>query len=186
MPRTQYYTATSIDGFIADPDNSLEWLFRLRQSAAGQQEYPDFIAQVGALAMGSTTYRWILDHERLTEQPDRWPYRQPTWVFSTRDQPTVPGADIRFVSGEVAGVHAEMARAAGDQNIWLVGGGDLVGQFADADLLDDIILGVGSVFLGGGAPLLPRRITPPRLRLVSASPDGDDFVTLRYELRREP
>src|SRR6185312_13836979 len=99
-----------------------------------------------------------------------WPYEQPTWVFSSRELPVVPG-DLRFVRGAVAPVHAEMVEAAGGGNIWLVGGGDLVGQFADEGLLDDLMLGVGSVFLGGGAPLLPRRITPPRLRLVSAVPD---------------
>ena len=92
MTRTQYYTATSIDGFIADADNSLGWLFTLRQTEASKQEYPDFIADVGALAMGSTTYEWILDHERLLDSPGgRWPYEQPTWVFSSRQLPAVPG-----------------------------------------------------------------------------------------------
>ena len=181
MTRTQYYTATSIDGFIADPDNSLSWLFALRQSEQGKQEYPAFIAEVGALAMGSTTYEWILDHENLLETGAAWPYEQPTWVFSSRELPAVLG-DLRFVRGDVAAVHAEMVEAAAGRNVWLVGGGDLVGQFADQGLLDDIMLGVGSVFLGGGAPLLPRRITPPRLRLVSVVPDGEDFVSLRYEL----
>jgi dihydrofolate reductase len=184
MTRTQYYTATSIDGFIADPDNSLEWLFALRQSEAGQQEYPEFIKDVGALAMGSTTYQWIRDHEDLTNEPQKWPYEQPTWVFTSRELPAVAGADIRFVSGDVAPVHGQMVEAADGKNVWIVGGGELVGQFADAGLLDDIILGVGSVFLGAGAPLLPRRITSPRLRLVDVTPDGPDFVTLRYELDR--
>lgn len=183
MTRTQYFTATSIDGFIADADNSLDWLFQLHQSEQGQQEYPAFIAEVGAIAMGSTTYEWVLTHENLLDEPTKWPYEQPTWVFSHRDLPPVPGADIRFVAGDVTPVHTQMAATVAGKNIWVVGGGDLVGQFADAGLLDDIILGVGSVFLGGGAPLLPRRITPPRLRLVSATPDGDDFVTLRYQLR---
>ena len=186
MTRTQYYTATSIDGFIADPDNSLEWLFALRQSEAGQQEYPTFIAEVGALAMGSTTYEWIYDFEKLAEHPEKWPYEQPTWVVTSRSLPTVAGADIRFVSGDVRPVHAQLVEAATGRNVWIVGGGDLVGQFADAGLLDDIFLGVGSVFLGGGAPLLPRRITPPRLRLVSAVPDGEDFVSLHYEVVRPP
>lgn len=186
MTRTQYYTATSIDGFIADPDNSLEWLFALRQSEQGRQEYPAFIADVGAIAMGSTTYEWILDHTDALAKPESWEYVQPTWVFTTRDLPAVPGADLRFVAGDVAPVHAQMVDAAAGRNIWVVGGGDLVGQFADVGLLDDLILGVGSVFLGGGAPLLPRRITPPRLRLVGVSPDGEDFVTLRYELVKLP
>lgn len=184
MTRTQYYTATSIDGFIADADNSLAWLFALQQSERGQQEYPAFLADVGALAMGSTTYQWILDHEKLLEEPHAWPYAQPTWVFSSRELPKVPGADLRFVAGDVRPVHQAMVDAAGGRNIWLVGGGELVGQFADAGLLDDIIVGMGSVFLGDGAPLLPRRITAPRLRLVEVVPDPPDFVTLRYELDR--
>lgn len=184
MSRTQYYTATSIDGFIADPNNSLTWLFALEQSEAGKQEYPTFIADVGALAMGSTTYQWLLDHENLLDEPGKWPYAQPTWVFSSRHLPAVPGADLRFVSGDVRPVHTQLVEAASGRNVWIVGGGELVGQFVDAGLLDDIILGVGSVFLGAGAPLLPRRITSARLKLVGIAPDPPDFVTLRYELSR--
>src|SRR5213078_4546293 len=60
---TQYYTATTLDGFIADPDNSLEWLFSRAQDKDGPQNYPAFIEQIGALAMGATTYEWILDNE---------------------------------------------------------------------------------------------------------------------------
>jgi dihydrofolate reductase len=185
---TQYYTATSIDGFIADADNSLDWLFQVGEgddeAAALLEEYPRFIADVGALAMGSTTYEWILDHEGLLAEPHKWPYQLPSWVFSSRDLPRVPGADIRFVSGDVAPVHTEMVAAAGGKNLWLVGGGDLVGQFHDAGLLDEIILGVASVTLGAGAPLLPRRIVAPQLRLLSARQYGGSFVSLRYAVSR--
>src|SRR5215218_7754736 len=59
---TQYYTASSIDGFIADPDNSLEWLFQFSDPSGMEDQYPKFIAQVGAIAMGSTTYEWIADY----------------------------------------------------------------------------------------------------------------------------
>ena len=51
-----------------------------------------------------------------------------------------------------------MVGAAGDRNVWIVGGGDLAGQFADAGLLDEVIVSIAPVTLGGGAPLLPRRI----------------------------
>lgn len=53
---TQYYTATSLDGFIATEDDSLDWLFPLGD--LNDTSYPDFIAEVGALAMGSATYEW--------------------------------------------------------------------------------------------------------------------------------
>lgn len=181
--RTQYYTASSVDGFIATTDHSLRWLFQLGD--VNDTGYPQFIAQVGALAMGSSTYEWMLRH--VVKPGGKigapWPYAQPTWVFSSRALPRVDGADIRFVQGDVRPVHQLMREAAGDdKNIWLVGGGDLVGQFHDAGLLDEMIVQVGSVTLGAGRPLLPRQIAFPPLRLLSARAIGSGFAELRYEV----
>ena len=125
MSLTQYYTAATLDGYIADPDHSLAWLLTRDRAEHGLLDYGDFIAGVGAVAMGATTYEWILEHG------SGWPYAVPSWVFTHRDLPASPDADVRFVSGDVRPVHEELARAAGDRNVWLVGGGDLVGQFAD-------------------------------------------------------
>lgn len=182
---TQYYTATSIDGYIADADNSLEWLFSMNDAPGMDQEYPRFMAEVGALAMGSTTYEWILDHTALRDDPSQWEYDMPCWVFSSRDLPKLEGADIRFVSGDVAPVHAEMVAAAQGRNIWLVGGGDLVGQFVDQGLLDEIILGIAPVLLGDGAPLLPRHLTAQQLALTGLAQIGR-FAYLTYAVGTEP
>jgi dihydrofolate reductase len=180
--KTQYYTAASLDGFIADSSNSLDWLFQFGEVEDGS--YPDFIRQVGALAMGSTTYEWLLSHHinQEADHPQPWPYQQPTWVFTSRTLPAIKGADIRFVKGDVRPVHQEMLSVAGDQNIWLVGGGDLVGQFHDQGLLDEIIVQITSVTLGSGAPLLPRRIVTPPLKLFSTTMHGNAFAELRYEV----
>ena len=184
--KTQYYTATSIDGFIADADNSLEWLFSVGSSdeEGMKDEYPNFMAEVGAMAMGSTTYEWIANHTGFLDDPSKWEYTIPTWVFSSRDLPIPESLDIRLVRGDVRPVHSAMTEAAGGRNIWLVGGGELVGQFHDAGLLDELILGVAPVFLGAGAPLLPRRITAPDLRLTDVTRYGGTFVTLRYAVNR--
>jgi dihydrofolate reductase len=181
---TQYYTATTLDGFIADPHNSLDWLFSRDQDRDGPLNYGQFIADVGALAMGSTTYEWILDHEFAGKDPAEWtwPYDIPCWIFTHRELAVVPAADIRFVSGDVAPVHAEMVAAAGGKNVWIAGGGDLAGQFADAGLLDEIIVYIACVTLGGGAPLLPRRL---ELRLQELHRNGD-FAAVRYAVVREP
>jgi dihydrofolate reductase len=180
--RTQYYTASSLDGFIATSDHSLEWLFQLGD--VNDTSYPKFILEVGALAMGASTYEWMLRHVvKLGTGPGApWPYSQPAWVFSHRELPPVPGADIRFVRGDVPPVHEQMRIAAKDKNIWLVGGGDLVGQFHDAGLLDELIVQVGSVTLGSGKPLLPRQIAFPPLRLLSVQRFGPGFAELRYEV----
>lgn len=178
--KTQYYTACSLDGFIAGPDHSLDWLMQFDSGleAAG---YPDFIRDVGALAMGSSTYEWMLRHALVSESGEAqpWPYERPVWVFSSRSLPAVDGADLRFAKGDVAAVHAEMAEVAGGKNLWLVGGGDLVGQFHDAGLLDEVIVQVAPVTLRAGAPLLPRAIVTPPMRLLSTATYGE-LVELRY------
>ncbi|MCX7522897.1 dihydrofolate reductase family protein [Microbacterium sp. STN6] len=196
--KTVYYTATSLDGYIADENNSLEWLFAA--DAAADADSPDdrspddrspddsasldaghgydaFIATIGAVAMGATTYEWMLEHH--LDAGNAWPYRQPTWVFTHRDLHAVSGADIRFVSGDVGRVHAEMAAAAAGLNLWIVGGGDLAGQFHDLGLLNEIVVSVAPVTLGAGAPLLPRAITPPSMRLTGLTQSGP-FAQLTF------
>jgi dihydrofolate reductase len=183
VSRTQYYTATSLDGFIADTSHSLDWLFTRDQDRAGLLNYAEFIAGVGALAMGSSTYRWILDHELAAkdEAERKWPYDIPCWVFTSRELPIVLDARIEFVSGDVASVHAAMVDAADGRNVWIVGGGDLAGQFADAGLLDEVIVYVAPVTVGAGAPLLSRRV---ELRLEETGRNGD-FVAARYSVVRK-
>jgi dihydrofolate reductase len=108
---TQYYTASSLDGFIATLDDSLDWLFPLGD--INETGYPSFIKEVGALAMGSATYEWMLRHviNAAGREPVAWPYSQPTWVFSSRGLSRVEGADIRFVAGDVCPVHAPNERS---------------------------------------------------------------------------
>lgn len=178
--KTIYYTASSLDGFLADEHHSLEWLLSLGEVESMKDHYPKFLGRVGAVAMGASTYRWLLEHENMLQEPSRWPYAMPTWIFSHRELPAIPGADLRFVQGDVVAVHDEMARAAAGRDVWICGGGDLAGQFHDAGLLDEIVVTVAPVTLGAGAPLLPRRIESPRLRLVDVERHGDIFAVLTY------
>src|SRR6476620_12672391 len=113
MPLTQPDTPTTLVGFIADPNDSLEWLFSREQDHDGPLNYAAFIAEVGALAMGSTTYEWVIDHEFSGKPPEEWnwPYDLPCWIFTHRELTVVPGADVRFTSDEVASVHEQMLAA---------------------------------------------------------------------------
>jgi dihydrofolate reductase len=180
--KTLYYTATSLDGFIADRNHNLDWLFQFGDGPPG--DFDQFLRDVGAIAMGASTYGWLLTNHVHTDPGARrpWPYTQPCWVFSSRPQRGVDGADIRFVQGDVAAVHPQMVGAAKGGNVWIVGGGDLAGQFHDSGLLDEIIVDVASVTLGEGAPLLPRHITTPPLHLVSAVAHGTGFARLTYRV----
>lgn len=188
MAKTQFYTATSIDGFIADADNSLDWLFAVGEESGAENPFATFFADVGAFAMGATTYQWVLEHDALLEEPLKWAdyYGEvPAWVFTHRALSPIPGAALTFVEGDVRPVHEAMTAAAGGKNVWIVGGGELAGAFADAGLLDELILGVAPVTLGAGAPLLPRRLTSSRLSLTAVERRGQ-FANLTYAVGPPP
>ena len=89
MTRLTYYTATTLDGYIADPDDSLDWLFRQDQDENGPLNYEEFRSGLGAGVMGATTYEWILDHESGS-----WPYTLPMWVMTAASAVLFVGAGV--------------------------------------------------------------------------------------------
>ncbi len=183
MTRVIFNTATTLNGFLADDEDSLSWLFAVPGAESAENDFGSFLEGIGSLVMGSTTYEWILEHEKLPEHPDRWAYAStPSFVFSSRTLPAVEGADIRFRSGELTAAWEEIRDAAGGRDVWVVGGGDLVGQFTDAGLLDEIRVSVAPVTLVSGRALLPRRLESDRLRLESVRQAGQ-FAELVYSVR---
>lgn len=189
MTRVIFYTATTLNGFLADDDDSLDWLFRVpggESAEAGDAGFSDFVDGIGVIVEGSTTYEWVVAHEGLVDEPRKWQEfygNRPTFVFTSRDLPRVEGADIRFVAGPIIEHWEQIRTAAGGRDVWLVGGGDLVGQFADAGLLDELLVSVAPVTLVSGRPLLPRTLESDRLRLESVGRTGQ-FARLVYSVRR--
>ena len=104
-------------------------------------------------------------------------------MFTSRSLPATPGADVRFRSGNVRDAYDEIRAAADGKDIWLVGGGDLAGQFYDAGLLDELQVSIAPVALTGGAPLLPRRIDSGTLSLQEVR-RFDHFAHLIYHVMR--
>ena len=172
MTRTVYYVGASLDGFIATPDESLDWLTSRQTDEEGPMGYAGFIAGVGAIAMGARTWEWVRAHD------PGWLPERPAWVFTHRELELPAGADVRLTADDPARVHAEMVAAAGGRDLFLVGGGDLVGQFADRGLLDEVVVALAPVTLGSGAPLLPRRV---ELEVVECARNGE-FVCVRYRV----
>ncbi|MGX7681746.1 dihydrofolate reductase family protein [Jatrophihabitans sp. DSM 45814] len=182
MTKFVFDTAATLNGWIADKQNSLGWLFAV---PGGTEPDPNLLPQAATVMVeGSTTYEWVLAESDILAHPERWKQLhgdRPTFVFTSRDLPTPDGADIRFVNGPVAAALPAIREAAGAGDVWLVGGGELVGQFFDAGALDELALSVAPVALDGGAPLLPRRIEADRMRLISATAHGQ-FARLMYEI----
>lgn len=171
---THYYTASSLDGFIATGDHSLDWLLKQDIDDDGPMAYAGFQELLGAMALGANTYQWVLDHE------GSWPYTLPTWVFTHRDLDIPDGGSVRRTRADVREVHAEMTAAADGKDLWIVGGGDLAGQFADAGLLDEVWVQYAPVTLGSGAPVLPRALD---LELIDVA-RNKAFLCGRYRVLR--
>ena len=191
MSTVQYYCAATLDGYIADADGGIDWLTGYEGSYEGAGadpgpmseggSYEGFYVEVGALVSGSVTYEFVLEH---LSGGGSWPYAgKPCWVLSSRDLPTPAGeeADVRIVRGEVADLFEEMIASAGGRNLWVVGGGNVASQFADAGLLDELHLTVVPVVLGQGKPLFDRGLPKP-LQLAGTRTFATGMVELRYEV----
>lgn len=175
---TVYYVAQSLDGFIADRDDALDWLLAFGFDDF-QQQYDAFLSGVGAIVMGAGTLRW------LAAEGEPWGYAgTPTWVVSGSDTlPAIAGAEYKQVADPAAAVAAARAAAAG-RDVWVVGGGRLAGSLVDAGLLDRLHLTVMPVTLGAGTRVLPHSGASIPWQLESAQPIGSaGAVELRYRVR---
>lgn len=178
MARTVYCVAASVDGFISDAQDSGEWLRRFDGARNAEASLREVLDAAGAVAMGAGAYRSFL------ASPGSWPYGTlPAWVFTHREFPGIPGADITFVRGDVAEFHPDIQLDAGSRDILLAGGGNLAGQFMDYGLVDEMVLTVIPVALGSGCPMLPvQKITAPAA-LVGERSLGGGAVQLHYDFR---
>ncbi|MCU1475945.1 MAG: deaminase [Subtercola sp.] len=177
MAKTQYYVASSLDGFIADSENKMDWLEQFGFEAY-EANYNAFVSEVGALVMGSATYQFILD-----EELQAWPYGDmPIWVLTSRELPMAAGANILFTSESVEVVGARALAAAEGKNVWIVGGGNVVAQFASNGLLDEVLVTLMPIVLGSGTPLLPIGGDPLRLTHFDTTQFDGGAVGLSYRV----
>lgn len=177
MTKVIYYAASSLDGFIADDNDGLDWLLQFGFEAY-QEHYDRFIENVGAVVMGSATYNFL-----LAEGPDAWTYTQPGYVLSSQELSGLGNADIRFRDSSISTLHPEILDAAGGKDIWVVGGGNVAAQYLAEGLLDEIHVTYMPIALGSGKRLLPIPAPTPRLSLVNTTHFEGGAVELRYSLR---
>ncbi|MBG6085741.1 dihydrofolate reductase family protein [Zhihengliuella flava] len=181
MTRFRYYVAASVDGYIADEQESLDWLTAFDSTEGIEEAIGAFMDQVGAVVMGADTYTWLVRHS-----PHEWPYGHlPAWVFTHRELPGVPEADITFVRGEPAEWVPDIREAAGERDVWVLGGGSLAGQLVEAGCLDELILTTVPVVLGGGRRLFATR-GEVRLMLTQRRSFADGVVEDTYDVVAPP
>ena len=183
MAKTRYYAAATLDGYIADENDGIDWLQTYDEGFAGSEEsvgdaMSAFMAEIGSLLMGSATYEFVLEHGTS------WPYEdRPTWVLTSRGLESMEGADLRFHDGEVAEVHGAALEAAGDRDLWVVGGGSVASQLERAGLLDELQVTVVPVILGSGKPLFAQPPQKP-MKLLGTRAFSNGMTELTYAIGR--
>lgn len=173
--KTIYFAAASLDGYIADQNDSLEWLFK--NGPTDISFIDEFLETVGSIAMGASTYQWLLENNK-----GPWPYKVPCLVFTHRNLKPLEGADVRFVKGDIRTLHQELTKLAHGKNVWLMGGGDLVGQFNDLGLVDEMHIQTVAVFLNEGKKLFARK-TENAFKIKDIRQRGDTCVEVIYSTK---
>ena len=168
--------ATSADGYIARSDGNLDWLTR-RPAPKGFYGLPKFSRTIDAKILGRKTFDLSVEMGASFSADDVH------YVFSRRQPPAAVPAGVRFVS-ESIGVFLERLRKQAGKNIWMMGGGEIIGSFLDEGVIDEFIITVVPIFIGEGIRLVSsrHREVPLRLRSLQRFPDG--VVQLRYEVQR--
>ena len=179
MPtRVVYYAAMSLDGRIAGLDHDLSFL----QTLDGGNDYLTFYEGVDSLIMGARTWDFMVLH-------GSWPYGdKPTWIVTHADELDVVGKFEGAVLETFAGDVAELVSRIGERGYartWLVGGGDLAGQFLAADVLDELILTIAPTLVGQGPALADGEFPLPSFKLAEVERFGVDGVRTRYERERD-
>ncbi|HII01770.1 TPA: dihydrofolate reductase [Methanosarcinaceae archaeon] len=179
MPRIKLYIACSLDGYIARSDGSIDWLPDPGQNSDTDYGYSEFYASIGTVLMGRKTYEQVLGFGVP------WPYGdKKTYVFTRqpgKEGPLPLEKNTEFVSGDI-GKFVRQLQENTEEDIWLVGGSQIIKVFLEQDLLQDLIIFVIPVILGGGIPMFDRIGKEVGLRLVGTERYEGGVVRVEYEV----
>jgi len=168
--KTVLYIATSLDGYIASDDGSIDWLVKYDSSISG---YPEFIKNVDTVVMGYTTYRQLSEELSVGE----WPYEGlEAYVVSSSDHAN--RKEVTFVKDPIKLV--EELKNKDGKTIWIVGGAKLAHSLFEAGLIDELVLTIVPESIGRGIPLFPT--TPMALQTIQTKHYGP-FVEITYALK---
>lgn len=175
QPRVRAFVATSLDGFIAGPNDELDWL----QAPDGVEDtFNPFFKQIGAMLMGRRTYEVVSDFEGA------WPYGD-TPVLVATHRPSKPDkASVTCCGGAIGELIEQAKAAAGGKDVY-IDGGQMIRQALDAGLIDELTITLIPVVLGDGIPLLRGADKSHKLELVSQRAIGGGLVELVYRPRRD-
>lgn len=175
MSRIKLYIACSLDGYIARKDGSIDWLTEYENNSETNYGYSEFYSSIGTVLMGRKTYEQVLGF-------GDWPYgEKKAYVFTRQEEPLRREKNVEFISGHV-GEFVRRLKENTEEDIWLVGGSQLIKVFLEENLVQDFIVFVVPIILGSGIPLFDRIGKEIRLRTGRVERYESGLVRLEYEI----
>lgn len=168
------YIATSLDGYIATKDESLEWLFNVEVEE--DNGYSEFYESVGTVLKGKKTYDWVLKHAT-----GGFPYKNKECYVFTRS-PIENTEDVKFINDDIVSFTNKLKNQEG-KDIWIVGGGELLQSFIKEKLVDELILTIAPTIIGKGIPLFKEGDFQLDL-LMKGTKNYNQFVELHYKVKK--
>ena len=174
MTRVRVFIATSLDGFIAGPNDEIDWL----SSGEGVEDtFSPFFLDIGSVLMGRRTF------DVVSKLAGEWPYGDTPVLVATARPFDPPRPTARAITGSIEAIVAEAKAVAGERDVYLDGGA-LIRSALDVGLVDELAISVVPVVLGQGIPLLSGCTRRTDLDLISTTALGGGLVELRYHPRR--
>lgn len=167
------FIASSLDGYIATKEESLEWLFKVE--GEGDNGFTEFYETVDTVLMGKRTYDWI-----MKQDIKEFPYKNKECYVFTRSV-VEDTENVRFVNDDVTNFIHKLKNQEG-KNIWIVGGGELLQSFIQEKLVNELILTVAPTILGKGIPLFKEGDYQLDLSLKGTR-NFNQFVELHYDVK---
>ncbi|WP_416825493.1 dihydrofolate reductase family protein [Ectobacillus polymachus] len=168
------FIAQSLDGYIATKEDSLEWLFKVE--GEGDNGYSEFLSTIDTIFMGKRTYDWI-----MKEVKGDFPYKEQRCYVFTRN-PLENNEYVTFINEDIVKFTSKIKKEEGE-NIWMVGGGDLLHAFLKERLVDELYLTIAPTIIGEGIPLFKEGDYQLDLSLIGTR-TFNQFVELHYIVKK--
>lgn len=160
------YIAMTLDGFIADKDDNLEWLFKVE--GKGDNGYQNFYNTIDSVVMGRRTYDWII------QNMDDYPYKdKDSYILTNREIKE----DLETFNNII-----DLDNKINDKKVWIVGGGQVISEYLNKGLVSEMRITVAPVILGEGISLFNNILKDVNLEFLDTS-NYNQFVELHYKVK---
>lgn len=176
MSKIVGYIGCSLDGFIADKNDRLDWLNAYEKADYGAYDYTHFIKSIGTIVMGRGTYDWLMN------EVNAWPYPDhETFVVTSRPIDNLP-EKVKLWSEGLDALIAHLRSLEG-KNTWICGGGKLQSAIIEKQAMDYLEIYVVPTLIGDGIRLWPGATTQITLELDDVRHLDKGIVRMAYRAR---